>query len=89
MQPIPLLEKAGAGLAAGGLAAIVGSPADLSLIRMQSDSTLPAASRRNYKHVGDAMTRCEPTEAALFFGAPHSLPPSSEHPHLSALCPKP
>ena len=58
-QLVPLLEKAAAGLTAGGLAAIVGSPADLSLIRMQSDSTLPAASRRNYKHVGDAMTRWE------------------------------
>lgn len=37
---------------------MVGSPADLSLIRMQSDSTLPAAQRRNYKGVGDALTRC-------------------------------
>ena len=36
---------------------MVGSPADLTLIRMQSDSTLPAASRRNYKNVGDAMVR--------------------------------
>ena len=56
-QPIPLLEKAAAGLTAGGLGAMVGSPADLTLIRMQSDSTLPAASRRNYKGVGDAMVR--------------------------------
>jgi solute carrier family 25 oxoglutarate transporter 11 len=30
-------ERAGAGLAAGGLAAVVGNPADLALIRMQSD----------------------------------------------------
>ena len=56
-QPIPLIEKAGAGLTAGGLGALVGSPADLTLIRMQSDSTLPAAARRNYKNVGDAMVR--------------------------------
>ncbi len=33
----------------------MGSPADLTLIRMQADSTLPMASRRNYKGVGDAM----------------------------------
>jgi solute carrier family 25 oxoglutarate transporter 11 len=33
---IPLVQKAGAGLAAGGLGAIFGSPADLSLIRMQA-----------------------------------------------------
>jgi len=57
-QAIPLVEKALAGLTAGGLGAMVGSPADLSLIRMQSDSTLPAAQRRNYKGVGDALTRC-------------------------------
>lgn len=70
-KPVPLLEKAAAGLTAGGLAAIVGSPADLSLIRMQSDSTLPAASRRNYKHVGDAMTRIVKEEGfgGLFTGA--------------------
>jgi len=33
--PLPLYQKAGAGLAAGGLGALIGSPADLSLIRMQ------------------------------------------------------
>jgi len=35
----------------GGLGAIFGSPADLSLIRMQADGTLPAAERRNYTGV--------------------------------------
>ena len=55
MQALPLWQKAAAGLTAGGLGALVGSPADLTLIRMQADSTLPAASRRNYKNVGDAM----------------------------------
>ena len=48
-QAIPLYQKAGAGLTAGGLGALVGSPADLSLIRMQSDATLPVERRRNYK----------------------------------------
>jgi hypothetical protein len=33
----------------------VGSPADLTLIRMQADATLPLENRRNYKGVGDAM----------------------------------
>ena len=54
-QALPLWQKAAAGLTAGGLGALVGSPADLTLIRMQADSTLPMASRRNYKGVGDAM----------------------------------
>ena len=35
VQNIPLYQKAGGGLAACGLGALVGSPADLSLIRMQ------------------------------------------------------
>jgi len=71
LQNIPLYQKAGAGLAAGGLGALVGSPADLSLIRMQSDSTLPEAQRRNYKGVGDALTRIVKDEGAmgLFRGA--------------------
>ncbi len=56
-QPLPLWQKAGAGLTAGGLGALVGSPADLTLIRMQADATMPVASRRNYKNVGDAMAR--------------------------------
>ncbi len=34
-ENLPLWQKAGAGLAAGGLGALVGTPADLTLIRMQ------------------------------------------------------
>ena len=71
LQPIPLYQNALAGLTAGGLGALVGSPADLSLIRMQSDSTLPAAQRRNYKGVGDALIRIVKEEGVggLFTGA--------------------
>ncbi|CAL5218903.1 g647 [Coccomyxa viridis] len=70
-KPLPLWQKAGAGLTAGGLGALVGSPADLTLIRMQADSTLPMASRRNYKGVGDAMVRIVKEDGAigLFRGA--------------------
>ena len=57
VQPLPLWQKAAAGLAAGGLGSLVGSPADLTLIRMQADSTLPLEQRRNYKGVVDAMAR--------------------------------
>ena len=49
LQPLPLWQKAVCGLTAGGLGALVGSPADLSLIRMQADTTLPPEQRRNYK----------------------------------------
>lgn len=52
-----LLERCLISVTAGGLGAIVGNPADLCLIRMQADGSLPAAERRNYTHVGNAMSR--------------------------------
>lgn len=69
--PLPLVQKAGAGLAAGGLGAIFGSPADLSLIRMQADGTLPAAERRNYTGVAHALTDIVKKDGVggLFVGA--------------------
>ena len=48
-------ERATAGLTAGGLAAMIGNPADLALIRMQSDGLKPLAERKNYKSVIDAL----------------------------------
>lgn len=58
-------ERAGAGLTAGGLAAVVGNPADLALIRMQSDGMKPAAQRANYTSVIDALTRISKNEGVL------------------------
>jgi solute carrier family 25 oxoglutarate transporter 11 len=64
-------ERAGAGLAAGGLAAVVGNPADLALIRMQSDGLKPLAQRANYTSVVDALTRIAKNEGVsrLWAGA--------------------
>ena len=50
-------ERAAAGLSAGGLAAMIGNPADLALIRMQSDGLKPKAERANYRSVLDALMR--------------------------------
>jgi len=50
-------ETAAAGTIAGGLGAIVGTPADVALIRMQTDGNLPADQRRNYTGVTNALTR--------------------------------
>ena len=63
-------ERAGAGLAAGGLAAMVGNPADLALIRMQSDGLKPKEKRANYKSVVDALSRIAKNEGptALWAG---------------------
>ena len=60
-----------AGLTAGGLGALVGSPADLSLIRMQADGTLPLDKRRNYAGVGAALSTIVREEGVmgLFAGA--------------------
>ncbi|TLD28920.1 hypothetical protein PspLS_03861 [Pyricularia sp. CBS 133598] len=64
-------ERAAAGLSAGGLAAMIGNPADLALIRMQSDGLKPKESRQNYKSVIDALARITKNEgiAALWSGA--------------------
>ena len=64
-------ERAGAGLAAGGLAAMIGNPADLALIRMQSDGLKAVGERANYKSVFDALGRISGQEGigALWAGA--------------------
>jgi len=64
-------ERAAAGLSAGGLAAMIGNPADLALIRMQSDGLKPLAERKNYKSVIDALSSIAKSEGvgALWEGA--------------------
>jgi solute carrier family 25 oxoglutarate transporter 11 len=64
-------ERAVAGLTAGGLAAMIGNPADLVLIRMQSDGLKSVAERKNYTSVIHALTSISKTEgiAALWAGA--------------------
>ena len=43
-EQLPLYKKMAAGLASGCIGSFVGTPADLALVRMQSDATLPAES---------------------------------------------
>ncbi|WEW58203.1 Putative mitochondrial 2-oxoglutarate/malate carrier protein [Emydomyces testavorans] len=64
-------ERAGAGLTAGGIAAMIGNPADLALIRMQSDGLKPKEARANYRSVVDALVRISKSEGitALWAGA--------------------
>eukprot|EP00897_Mesotaenium_endlicherianum_P005725 jgi/Mesen1/5180/ME000257S04453 len=64
-KPLPLYQKAACGLTAGAIGATVGSPADLALIRMQADSTLPPELRRNYKNAFQALTRIVADEGVL------------------------
>ena len=61
-KTLPFHKKAIAGLFAGAVGAFVGTPADLALVRMQADSTLPLSQRRNYKGVFDAVKSIVNTE---------------------------
>lgn len=65
------LQKAGSSLFAGTFGSFIGNPADLALVRLQADSTLPVEERRNYKGVFDAVKRISAEEGvpALWKGA--------------------
>jgi len=69
--PPGFFTKAALGMAAGVVGSFVGTPAEVSLIRMTADGRLPAAERRNYRHVGDAILRMTREEgiATLWRGA--------------------
>ena len=45
------------GAVSGGIAAYISCPAEVSLVRMSNDNSLPLAERRNYKGVGNAFFR--------------------------------
>ncbi len=59
------LQNAISSLVSGGIGAFVGNPADLALVRMQSDLNAKPEERRNYKHVGDALVRTIKEEGVL------------------------
>lgn len=56
-QPLPFAQKALCGMIAGGCGAVVGTPAEVALIRMTSDGRLPPAERRGYTSVQNALAR--------------------------------
>ncbi len=56
-KKLDLTTNAACSVVAGGLGALIGTPADAALVRMQADATLPVAERRNYKNGVDAMVR--------------------------------
>ena len=45
------------GMVSGGIAALISCPAEVTLVRISNDNTLPIESRRNYKGVFDAFQR--------------------------------
>ncbi len=66
-----LFQKSISSFFAGGIAAVVANPADLILVRMQADGTLPPEQRRNYKNVFDGFGKIVKNEgvANLWRGA--------------------
>ncbi len=64
-SPLPFWKKCLFSITAGGIGSLVGNPADLALIRMQADHTLPPEQRRHYTGVGNALTRIVKEEGTL------------------------
>lgn len=67
---IGFVERSLAGLAAGSLGAVVGNPAEVVLIRMQSDGLKPEGQRVNYRSAFDVLARITRNEGirALWSG---------------------
>ncbi|KAH8286895.1 hypothetical protein KR018_007281, partial [Drosophila ironensis] len=59
------MGRFGVGLAAGGIASVIGIPSDMINVRMQTDMRNPPLLRRNYKHVFDALWRIPKEEGFL------------------------
>ncbi|CAG9323243.1 unnamed protein product [Blepharisma stoltei] len=64
---IPFFKKFIYSTVSGGIGAFVGNPCDLSLIRLQTDNTLPPQLRRNYKNAIDALLRIPKEEGILAY----------------------
>jgi len=75
-KPINFFVKTLSGMASGSVAVCIGTPFDIALVRLQSDSMAPVKERRNYKNVFDALIRTTKEEGfgALYKGlAPNIL----------------
>jgi solute carrier family 25 oxoglutarate transporter 11 len=67
-NPINFFQKTLSGMASGAVAVCIGTPFDIALVRLQSDSMAPKSERRNYKNVFDVsisghvivLSCCEP-----------------------------
>lgn len=57
--------RAVAGLSAGAIAAFIGNPTEVALIRMQADGMLPVEKRNNYRSAFDSLRRIAKQEGYL------------------------
>lgn len=63
--PLPFHKKAVAGMIAGGVGAVVGTPAEVSLVRMTADGMKPVGEQRGYKNVFNALSRITKEEGVM------------------------
>jgi len=70
-ESIPFTSRLAMAAVAGACGGFVGTPGDMTNVRMQNDMKLPADQRRNYKHAIDGMARVYREEGLkkLFSGA--------------------
>ena len=69
-KPLDFGTKVLSGMCSGAVAVTIGTPFDVSLVRMQGDSMKPVAERRGYRNVFDALSRVAKEEGvrALYSG---------------------
>ena len=83
---IPFWMKTLSGMSSGAIAVTIGTPMDVALVRMQSDSMKPKNERRNYKHVIDALRRCAAEEGIGALYAVSATYCRHRHFFASSLC---
>lgn len=64
-KTLPFHQKCALGLLCGAVGAFIGNPADLALIRMQSDQSLPVEQRKNYGGIFSTVIRIIREEGVL------------------------
>jgi len=61
-DPLSFGTKTASGMCSGAIAVCIGTPFDVALVRMQSDSMRPVVERRNYINVFNALARVSKEE---------------------------
>lgn len=66
-KTVSLGKKFSYSMFSGAIGSLFGNPFDVTLVRFQSDSTLPVDQRRNYKSIADAFRRMYAEEGLMVF----------------------
>lgn len=66
-REVDFFTRLGCATVAGGCAAYISCPCEVSLVRMSNDAALPVAERRNYKGIMDCGTRIASEEGVMAF----------------------